>query len=146
MENDPEPEKNYDWMTTEEMMKKEHQICNHLLTTEEMYKEMVKKTMQTKISLSTEKSERTKRGFIHNYNFNFRNNETGEEFEEFFTISGREEFLKDNPHITQTPSMFGMAGGTGDRIKNDSGWKENLSRIAEAHPRSNLQTDMVRSL
>tara|TARA_B100001057_G_scaffold213242_2_gene213589 strand:+ start:672 stop:905 length:234 start_codon:yes stop_codon:yes gene_type:complete len=53
-------------------------------------------------------------------------------------MSGREEFLKDNPHIQQTPSMFGIAGGTGDRIKNDSGWKENLSRISEAHPRSNL--------
>ena len=36
------------------------------------------------------------------------------------------------------PSLFSMAGGTGDRIKNDEGWKENLSRIAEAHPRSNL--------
>ena len=71
-------------------------------------------------------------------NYNFRNNETGEEFEEFFTISGREEFLKSNPHITQMPSLFSMAGGTGDRIKNDEGWKENLSRIAEAHPRSNL--------
>ena len=71
-------------------------------------------------------------------NYNFRNNETGEEFEEFFTISGREEFLKDKPHIQQTPSMFGIAGGTGDRIKNDSGWKENLSRIAEAHPGSEL--------
>ena len=70
--------------------------------------------------------------------YNFRNNETGEEFEEFFTISGREEFLKDNPHIQHTPSIFSMAGGTGDRIKNDEGWKENLSRIAEAHPRSNL--------
>ena len=71
-------------------------------------------------------------------NYNFRNNETGEEFEEFFTISGREEFLKSNPHITQMPALFSMAGGTGDRIKNDEGWKENLSRIAEAHPRSNL--------
>ena len=40
-----------------------------------------------------------------NYN-NFRNNETGEEFEEFFTISGREEFLKSNPHITQTINVF----------------------------------------
>ena len=38
-------------------------------------------------------------------NYNFRNNETGEEFEEFFTISGREEFLKSNPHITQMPSF-----------------------------------------
>jgi len=70
--------------------------------------------------------------------YNFKNKETGEEFEEFFTISGREEFLKDNPHIQQTPSMFGIAGGTGDRIKNDAGWKENLSRIAEAHPGSEL--------
>ena len=70
--------------------------------------------------------------------YNFKNNETGEEWEEFFSISGREEFLKENPHITQTPSIFGIAGGTGDRIKNDDGWKENLSRIAEAHPRSAL--------
>ena len=70
--------------------------------------------------------------------YNFKNNDTGEEWQEFFTISGREEFLKSNPHITQTPSMFGIAGGTGDRIKNDDGWKENLSRIAEAHPRSSL--------
>ena len=70
--------------------------------------------------------------------YNFKNNDTGEEWEEFFTISGREEFLKSNPHITQTPSIFGIAGGTGDRIKNDDGWKENLSRIAEAHPRSSL--------
>jgi hypothetical protein len=70
--------------------------------------------------------------------YNFKNNETGEEWEEFFTISGREDFLKENPHITQTPSIFGIAGGTGDRIKNDSGWKENLSRIAEAHPSSAL--------
>tara|TARA_B100001113_G_C21000700_1_gene574797 strand:- start:75 stop:308 length:234 start_codon:yes stop_codon:yes gene_type:complete len=53
-------------------------------------------------------------------------------------MSGKEEFLKDNPDIQQTPSMFGISGGTGDRIKNDDGWKENLSRIAEAHPRSNL--------
>ena len=70
--------------------------------------------------------------------YNFKNIDTGEEWEEFFTISGREEFLKSNPHITQMPSMFGIAGGTGDRIKNDDGWKENLSRIAEAHPRSSL--------
>ena len=70
--------------------------------------------------------------------YNFKNNKTGEEFEEFFTMSGKDKFLKENPHITQTPSMFGIAGGTGDRIKNDDGWKENLSRIAEAHPRSSL--------
>ncbi len=70
--------------------------------------------------------------------YNFKNKETGEEFEEFFTMSGREKYLKDNPHIQQTPSIFSMSGGTGDRIKNDAGWTENLQRIAEAHPSSNL--------
>ena len=72
-------------------------------------------------------------------NYNFVNTDTGEEFEEFFTISGREEFLKDNPNIQQLPSLFAMsASGTGDGIKNDGGWKENMSRIAEAHPNSPL--------
>ena len=42
--------------------------------------------------------------------YNFKNKETGEEFEEFFTMSGREEYLKNNPHIQQTPSMFSMSG------------------------------------
>ena len=67
-------------------------------------------------------------------NYNFKNKKTGEEWEEFFTISGKEQFLKDNADIIQTPSTFNMVGGTGDRIKNDAGWKENLSRIAEASP------------
>ena len=68
--------------------------------------------------------------------YKFKNNETGEEFEEFFTMSGREDYLKENPHIHQMPSMFAMSGGTGDRIKNDDGWKEQMSRIAEANPGS----------
>ena len=71
--------------------------------------------------------------------YSFKNTETGEEFEEFFTIANREKFLEQNPHIQQLPSLFAMSyNGTGDRIKNDSGWKDNLSRIAEAHPGSPL--------
>ena len=72
-------------------------------------------------------------------NYNFKNNKTGEEWEEFFTLSGKDLFLEQNPDIKQTPSMFSIsASGTGDRIKTDSGWKENLSRIAEAHPNTPL--------
>ena len=67
--------------------------------------------------------------------YNFKNTETGEEFEELMSMSEREKFLEDNKHIQQLPSLFAMsASGTGDRIKNDGGWKDNLSRIAEAHP------------
>ena len=71
--------------------------------------------------------------------YSFRNNDTGEEWDEFFSISGKEEFLEQNSHIKQLPSLFAMSyTGTGDRIKNDGGWKDNLSRIAEAHPGSPL--------
>ena len=71
--------------------------------------------------------------------YNFKNTDTGEEFEEIMSMSEREKFLEQNSHIKQLPSLFAMSyTGTGDRIKNDSGWKENLSRIAEAHPNTPL--------
>ena len=67
--------------------------------------------------------------------YNFKNTDTGEEFEEIMSMSEREKFLEQNSHIKQLPSLFAMSyTGTGDRIKNDDGWKENMSRIAEAHP------------
>ena len=69
--------------------------------------------------------------------YSFKNNETGEEWEEFFSISGREEFLEQNPHITQLPSMVSIVSDTGG-IKNDGGWGDNMQRIAEAHPGSPL--------
>ncbi len=69
--------------------------------------------------------------------YSFRNNDTGEEWEEFFSISGKEEFLKENDHIVQLPSLVSIVGGVGG-IKNDSGWGDNMSRIAEAHPGSPL--------
>ena len=71
--------------------------------------------------------------------YNFKDTKTGQEFEEFFTMNGKDLFLEQNPDIVQLPSLFSMsASGTGDRIKNDGGWKENMSRIAEAHPGSPL--------
>ena len=70
--------------------------------------------------------------------YSFKNTKTGEEFDEFFTIANREKFLEQNPHIQQLPSMVSIVGGHGDRIKNDGGWKDNMSRIAEAHPGSPL--------
>ena len=70
--------------------------------------------------------------------YSFKDTKTGEEWEELLTISEREKFLEQNPHVQQLPSMVSIVGGHGDRIKNDGGWKENMSRIAEAHPNSPL--------
>ena len=69
--------------------------------------------------------------------YSFKNNDTGEEWEEFFSISGKEEFLKENDHIVQLPSLVSIVSDVGG-IKNDGGWKDNLSRIADAHPNSPL--------
>ena len=55
------------------------------------------------------------------------------------TIAEMEEYLKKNKHISQVISGINIVASTGERTgKTDAGWKENLSRIAEAHPRSNL--------
>ena len=69
--------------------------------------------------------------------YSFKNNDTGEEWEEFFSISGKEEFLKENDHIVQLPSLVSIVSDVGG-IRNDGGWKDNMSRIAEAHPGSPL--------
>jgi len=71
--------------------------------------------------------------------YDFENTETGERFVEMLTIGGRETYLQENPHIKQLMlSAPGLVSGTGFQSKQDDGWKENLSRIAEAHPNSSL--------
>ena len=55
------------------------------------------------------------------------------------SIADMEEYLKKNPHITQVIKGLNIVRGvSGITNKTDSGWKENLNRIAEAHPKSAL--------
>jgi hypothetical protein len=68
-------------------------------------------------------------------NYDFMDTKTGEQFTEAMSNSDRLEFLANNPHIQQQLSRMNMIAGI---PKNDDGWKENLSRIAEAHPNSTL--------
>ena len=70
-------------------------------------------------------------------NYTFENTKTGEVFDEFFSISDKELYLKKNKHIKQRITAINIVGGIqGMTYKNDNGWKENMSRIAEAHPTS----------
>jgi hypothetical protein len=70
--------------------------------------------------------------------YEFKNSKTGEEFETLMSISEREAYLVDHPHIRQLPpSKMNIVGSVGG-IKNDDGWKENLDRISAAHPTSEL--------
>ncbi len=74
--------------------------------------------------------------------YTFQNNETEETWDEMMSWDERCSFLDDNPHIQQiikkAPQLVGSRYV--GRIKNDGGWNENLSRIAEAHPGSELAT------
>ncbi len=74
--------------------------------------------------------------------YNFRHRETGEITEKFFSLSLREEYLKDNPHLE---SILLGAPSIGDPIrlgirKPDDGFREVLAKAKEAHPRGNVNT------
>ena len=71
--------------------------------------------------------------------YTFHNNKTNKIFTEMMSIAEMEEYLKKNPHIKQQITQMNIVGGvSGLSYKSDGGWKDNLSRIAEAHPNSPL--------
>ena len=74
--------------------------------------------------------------------YSFRNKDTGEEFEEMMSFSSLEQYLEENPTIEKlvgrAPSLI---QATGDRTKTDDGFKEVLSKIADANPTSKLADD-----
>ena len=72
--------------------------------------------------------------------YNFLDTVTGEEFETFMKISEREEYLKLNPHIQTIISapmiVSGVSVSKANRVPD--GFKEVLSKVAEAHPNSSV--------
>lgn len=71
--------------------------------------------------------------------YEFRDKETGETWEEFLSISGKDEYLVANPHteiVIGAPAFIsGIAGVT---HKTDSGFNDLLNRIGSANPASPL--------
>jgi len=70
--------------------------------------------------------------------YSFVDETTNETFEEMMSISDKEAFLSDHPHIRQLPPsrVNIISGQTYIGLKNDGGWNEQMSRIADAHPTS----------
>jgi hypothetical protein len=65
--------------------------------------------------------------------------------EHIVRISDYDSFIKDNPHLQRyfDPSdTLNIIGGVGG-IKTDSGFKEVISKVAEAHPSSQLANKTV---
>ena len=71
--------------------------------------------------------------------YTFYNKKTKKQFDDMMTIAEMEKYLKKNKHIEQKLTTINISSGVmGVNMKNDGGWKDNLSRIAEAHPTSAL--------
>ena len=71
--------------------------------------------------------------------YNFKNKKTGEVWEDLMTIAEMEKFVKKRHIELLPPSQLNIVSGVGSVDgKTDSGWKEVMSKISEAHPASNL--------
>jgi len=77
--------------------------------------------------------------------YTFRNNETGEVFDQLMSWNARQEFLQQNPNLEP---VIG-APSLGDPVRlgirtTDNGFKEVLSRIGSANYKSNLSDKLSR--
>ena len=62
--------------------------------------------------------------------YDFLNTETGELVEYQMSWRDLEDFRLNNPHLKQQITAPNFVGGTGDRVKPDSGFNEVMSKIA----------------
>ena len=67
--------------------------------------------------------------------YRFINNETGEEFEEFMTISALDDYLKDNPNLTQLVNGAPMLSSGRGMGKPDNGFRDLLKDIKRNNSR-----------
>ena len=73
--------------------------------------------------------------------YDFINDETGEEWQDFMSIADMEALMKSNPHIKKAwktaPAIAGdHIMGVGPRV--DGGFNERMEQIASSHPGSPL--------
>jgi hypothetical protein len=68
--------------------------------------------------------------------YDFLNTKTGEEFESFMSMSAREQYLKDNPHIQQILGATSTVSGVSITGKVPDGFKEVLAKVTENHKQS----------
>ena len=70
--------------------------------------------------------------------YSFKNTKTGKVYDDMMSIADKEVYLEKNKHIQQMVTKINISSGVVGvgAMRNDNGWKEMQSRIAEAHPAS----------
>lgn len=67
--------------------------------------------------------------------YKFLNNETNEEYEEFMTISALDEYLKNNPNVTQLVNGAPLISSGRGMGKPDNGFRDLLKDIKKKNSR-----------
>ena len=71
--------------------------------------------------------------------YRFLNKRTKKEYTDLMSISDMEEFIKKKHIKILPPTQLNIVSSVGHiDSKTDSGWKDVLSKVSEAHPASNL--------
>ena len=71
--------------------------------------------------------------------YRFYNSKTKEEYTDLMSISEMEELIKKKHIKLLPPTQLNIVSSTGTIDgKTDNGWKEVMSKISEAHPKSEL--------
>lgn len=74
--------------------------------------------------------------------FSFRNTETGEEYDMLMKYDDKIKYLSAHPEVSSIiTGAPGLISTSGDRTKPPEGFKEVLSKIADANPSSALAND-----
>lgn len=76
--------------------------------------------------------------------YTFYNNQTEEEFDAYMKISEREDYIKDNPHVTPIVTAPALVRGVSTTNKIPSGFNDVLQKVAEKHPTSPLAEKVSR--
>lgn len=70
--------------------------------------------------------------------YDFLNTQTGDIEERFLSLSQREQFLKDNPHMQQMIGATATVSGVSITGKVPDGFKEVLAKVSENHKQSSV--------
>jgi hypothetical protein len=65
--------------------------------------------------------------------YNFRNNKTGEDYQEFMSISAVEQYLQDNPNVTQLVSGVPFIHSGRGLKKPDEGFRDLLKNMKKGN-------------
>ena len=73
--------------------------------------------------------------------YTFFNRKTKKEWTEFMSVSDRNKFLLENPHVDQSlsaPAIVSGVGTFGHGKKPDEAFRDKLREIKKAHPKSSI--------